>query len=120
MCANKSRAFPRERKAFVYYLRKISRGKWPGENSIANATLENVQADTVVTELKTSGNKLSVWQVEDEEDLDDAFVALGSNCSSVGTIWAVKLLPEDLKDMCFDDEEGETPAVAAYDEVCRT
>ena len=37
----------------MYYLRKITRGKWPSEESIPQATLENVDADTVVAEFRT-------------------------------------------------------------------
>lgn len=65
-----------------------------------------------MSELKTESNKLSVWQVETDDDLENAFVALGSNCQNVGAIWAVKLSPDDLVDIGFDDEEGETPATA--------
>ena len=88
----------------MYYLRKISRGKWPKEDEIAQASPRDVKADTVVSELKTESNKLSVWQVETDDDLENAFVALGSNCQNVGAIWAVKLSPDDLVDIGFDDE----------------
>lgn len=44
--------------------------------------------------------------------MENAFVALGSNCQNLGTIWAVKLSPDDLSDLGFDAEEGETPAIA--------
>ncbi len=71
--------------------------------------MKDIEADTVVAEFKTDQNKLSVWQVETETDLEDAFIALGSSCSSIGTIWAAKVSPQDLHDVGFDDEEGNTP-----------
>ena len=93
----------------MYYQRKITRGKWPSEESIPQATLENVDADTVVAEFRTEKNKLSVWKVENEEDLNDAFIALASNCESIGTIDAIKIEEDDLKQLMFDEELGDTP-----------
>ena len=78
---------------------------------IAQATLRDIEADTVVAEFKTDKNKLSVWKVENDEDIEDAFIALGSNCSSVGTIWAAKISSTELEGISFDDEEGNTPTV---------
>ena len=95
----------------MYYLRKITRGKWPKEESIAQATLKDVQADTIFAELTTDQNKLSVWEVETEEDIIDAFIALGSNCSYFGAIEAVKINGDILKGIDFDNEAGDTPAI---------
>ena len=55
----------------MYYVRKISRGKWPEERIINQAGLEDVEADTLTTDLKTDHNTLSVWQVDDEVTLDE-------------------------------------------------
>ena len=78
---------------------------------IAQATLKDIEADTVVAEFKTDKNKLSVWKIENDNDLQDAFIALGSNCANIGTIWAAKISPEDLEEVAFDDEEGNTPTI---------
>ena len=101
----------------MYYLRKITRGKWPTTN-IQQATLEDIEADTVVAEFQTDKNKLSVWKVDTEEDLKDAFVALVSNCDSIGTVDAIKIDEEDLNNILFDNEEGETPAKAINQKHC--
>ncbi len=94
----------------VYYLRKISRGKWPSEETVSQASLKDVHADTVIAEFNNiDDNKLSVWKIENDEDLLDAFIALGSNCDNIGTIFAVKIPEEYLNDVTFDEQEGETP-----------
>lgn len=76
---------------------------------IAQATLKDIQADTVLAEFKTDKNKLSVWAIENEDDLDDAFIALGSNCQSLTTISAVKIDEVNLIDLSLEFEEGDTP-----------
>ena len=73
--------------------------------------MRDIQADTVVAEFKTDQNKLSVWKVESQTDIEDAFIALGSNCSNIGTIWAAKISPEDLPEAEFENEEGDTPTI---------
>ncbi len=70
-----------------------------------------MEADTVQAELRTDNNKLSVWKIESEEDLNDVFVALGSSCANVCTIGAVIVDDTVFHDMAFEDEEGTTPTV---------
>ena len=94
----------------MFYLRKINRGKWPSENTIPQAKLKDIPADTVVTELKTLDNKLSVWKIENDEDLVDAFIALASNSDYLGSIDAIKIDSEKMKNLEFDSEIGDTPA----------
>ena len=74
--------------------------------------MEDITADTVVSELKTIGNKLSVWKIENDEDIIDAFIALASNSDYLGTIDAIKIDSEKMKDLEFDTEVGDTPAIA--------
>ena len=95
----------------MYYLRKIIRGKWPAEGTIAQATLRDIPADTVLAELQTDKNKLSVWKIENDQDLLDAFVALGSNSVSIGTIDAVKIDADCISDLKLDNEKGDTPTI---------
>ena len=95
----------------MYYVRKISRGKWPEERIINQAGLEDVEADTLTTDLKTDHNTLSVWQVDDEVTLDDVFVALGSNMDNICTIFIVKLDEQNLlsRGITLDNQEGNVP-----------
>lgn len=77
--------------------------------------MKDISADTVVTELKTDQNKLSVWRIDSETDLEDAFIALGSKCNNIGTICAVKLSTDDLSELYFDAEKGDTPTIGIND-----
>lgn len=95
----------------MYYMRKISRGKWPEENKIAQATLEDISADTVTSELKTDHNTLSFWEANSPEEIDDVFVALASNLDSIGTMCIVKIEEALLKDFIIDNQLGDTPAI---------
>lgn len=101
----------------MYYVRKISRGKWPEENIINQAGLEDVEADTLTIDLKTDHNTLSVWQVDDDTELDDIFVALGSNMDNISTIFIVKLDQNDLlsRGIVLDDQEGNVPVLGIND-----
>lgn len=74
--------------------------------------MKDIPADTVLAEFVTDNNKLSVWKVENESDLIDAFIALGSNCNSIGTIDAVKIDENIISHLSFDDENGETPTIS--------
>lgn len=93
----------------MFLLRKITRGKWA--KALENPLIKNfdIDADTVIYEFKTEGNKLSVWLVNNDDDLNDAFIALASNMDSLGTIDAVKLAEEDLQSLSLDPELGGTP-----------
>lgn len=95
----------------MYYMRKISRGKWPEESRIAQATLEDIQADTVTNELKTDQNTLSLWEANNPEEIDDVFVALASNLDSIGTMCIVKIDEERLRGFTIDNQLGDTPAI---------
>lgn len=95
----------------MYLLRKITQGKWA--KAFENPALmpDEIEADTVMYEFKTDSNKLSVWIVESETDLEDAFIALASNMYSLGTITAVKIDESDLHTLSLDYELGETPTI---------
>lgn len=77
--------------------------------------MRDIDADTVIAEMKTEKNKLSVWLINNEDDLNDAFVALASNGDSLSTIDAVKIDEKDLVSLNFDDELGDTPTYRIND-----
>ena len=52
-------------------VRKISRGKWPDNPCSINC----LQADAI-SDLRTQGNTLSVWRVENLNEIDEAVLAL--------------------------------------------
>ena len=71
-----------------------------------------------MSQFKTDKNKLSVWKVESESDLNDAFVALASSADNVGTICAAKISPEDVESLNVYDEEGDTPTFGINHKHC--
>lgn len=65
----------------AYYVRKISRSKWqedPLSEDEEKALLEvkKVVADAVTNCIKTTGNKLSLWRVEEKRDSIDDIIPL--------------------------------------------
>lgn len=93
----------------IFYLRKITRGRWPGEKLISETTPKDIEADTLFSEIQTDNNKLSVWKASDENDINDIFVALASNCKNISTISAIKINECDVKNLLFEKEDGDTP-----------
>ena len=67
-------------------VRKISRGKWPDNPCSINC----LQADAI-SDLRTQGNTLSVWRVENLNEIDEAVLALAasSNTERIETITIV-------------------------------
>ena len=95
----------------MYLLRKITLGKWAKAFENSDLKSDEIDADTVMYEFKTDSNKLSVWVVENDTDLEDAFIALASNMDSIGTINAIKIDVSDLKGLTLDNELGNTPTI---------
>ena len=65
----------------AYYVRKISRSKWQEDPLSADeekALLEvkKVAADAVTNCIKTTGNKFSLWRVEEKRDSIDDIIPL--------------------------------------------
>lgn len=65
----------------AYYVRKISRSKWQ-ENPLsadeekALQEVKRVAADAVTNCIRTTGNKLSLWRVEERKDSIDDIIPL--------------------------------------------
>lgn len=65
----------------AYYVRKISRSKWqatPLSNDSEKAILEvkGVSADAITNCIKTKENKLSLWRVEDKNEVIEDIIPL--------------------------------------------
>lgn len=70
-----------------YYVRKISRAKWPDNNCDINV----LPADAI-SDLRTTGNSLSFWRIDSLCDLDKAALALAASSKSdrienISLIW---------------------------------
>src|SRR5680860_1384079 len=64
-------------------VRKIEKAKWM-QNDILNG--EEVSADAITNCTRTNKNKLSLWFIQDESNLDDAVLALTSQAQHLETI----------------------------------
>lgn len=64
-----------------YYIRKIARSKWQ-ENQLSTNEVDainevkNVKADAITNCIKTTGNKLSLWKVDEKRDVIEDIVPL--------------------------------------------
>jgi hypothetical protein len=75
-----------------YLVRKIARAKWSPPNDIADNPFD-IPADAIANDLKTSANTLSVWEIENEQSLDDAVLAItcgGTQLDTIDIIWVEK------------------------------
>ena len=65
----------------AYFVRKISRSKWQENQLSMNETkaleeIKNVRADAITNCIKTTGDKLSLWKVEEKRDSIDDILPL--------------------------------------------
>lgn len=76
----------------AYLVRKITRSKWPEEI----IPVEEMPADVITSDLRTSQNTLSFWRIEKIEDLEIAALALAasSKSTSIEKI-AIVYIPEE-------------------------
>lgn len=95
------------------YVRLIKRGRWPTEKEI-NYNIDNVSAKTIVQEMAMKGtdNSLSIWQLEDKEDI--ALAVISPNKQSVEKITAVKISKEELEKNGLEIKEQNGNSVASY------
>ena len=76
----------------AYWVRKITRSKWPDEL----ISINTIPADVITSELRTQKNTLSFWRIETLDDLEKAALALAASSKStkIETIDIV-YIPED-------------------------
>lgn len=97
-----------------FYVRKITKGKW----SYADCELMDTPGDAV-TDLKTSGNALSVWKIDsvEEEEINKAIMALAtsSRIQNIETIDIVYISEEVLVQhgLVMDDTQLGDTAITA-------
>lgn len=71
-----------------FLVRKINKAKW---HKIDIMTSNDVTADTITNCLKTTQDRLSVWFIQTEADLDKAILAIVANQDHLDTIDVVIL-----------------------------
>jgi len=98
-----------------FVLRTISKAKWfPLEASPSQdqqRISESIQSDAF-SDIKTEGNKLSVWHIEDNRsNLDRVLTALAANRDVLANVDYVILSEESIKSLKIEIEEsqGESP-----------
>ena len=82
----------------AYYVRKISRSKWQ-ESQLSTDEVKaleevrSVKADAITNCIKTTGNKLSLWKVDEKRDVIEDIIPLilvferPDTCDIIGTIF---------------------------------
>lgn len=97
-----------------YLLRKISFAKWPKEQVHIN----DFPCDPITSCLRTQGDTLSVWEVQEESSYSDVILALACNLDSPATIHVVFLDPDHLNEL--DIEIAKTNGETAFKEIKET
>lgn len=82
-----------------YLVRKITRTKWLVE--LADNPYD-IPADTITGDLKSTRNTLSVWEVQQENDLKQAVLALASAGDRLDTIDIVWIPKDEIQDKNID------------------
>lgn len=95
-------------------VRKIDKSKWL-QNDIVSG--EDVSADAVTNCMKTSGNTLSTWCIDNEAQIDDAVLAIVSAHQHLDTIDVVWMSQGQLGEegIIMQDAPGLTPVVDLVD-----
>ncbi|MBR3888670.1 MAG: hypothetical protein IKJ32_06185 [Clostridia bacterium] len=71
------------------YIRVINRAYWPSEDEISKGiNIDEIGANTITQELKTKDNTLSLWAVENPEDV---VLAMISNASRIDDMYTLKI-----------------------------
>lgn len=89
----------------AYYVRKIARSKWQ-ESQLSNNDVQaveevkRVKADAITNCIKTTGDKLSLWRVEEKRDSIDDIIPLIIGFERPDTCDIIYI-----SDELFDEEE---------------
>jgi hypothetical protein len=88
-------------------IRKIDRAKWMSGDTVKYPPC----ADAITNCLKTNGNTLSVWRINNESEIEEAVLAIVSGQDHLDTIDVV-MLDDDYFVKCqisTEETEGRTP-----------
>ena len=89
-------------------VRKIEKGKWL-QNDILNG--QEISADAITNCMKTIRNTLSTWHIANEEQIDDAVLAIVSAHQHLDTIDVVYISQDKLNKfgISMKNTPGQTP-----------
>ena len=82
-----------------------SLSRWDGSTHV-NRPSPSIAGD-VIADLRTQGNKLSVWLANNDDDIEDAVVAITLNRDKVSKVVALLLDEKELKNMEIDLSDSE-------------
>ena len=91
------------------FVRKIEIAKWKQRNILDG---EQPSADAITRCMKTRRNKLSLWRIADEEELEEAVLAIVARHTHLETIDVLSMQPS-----LFDDKRlhlGESHGITPY------
>lgn len=75
--------------------------------------MHDLKADAITSDLRTSGNTLSLWMIQDDQELDDVFLALGAKMISFEKLEAIQIPEQYLEAFELDgSKEGDSPIVS--------
>lgn len=87
-----------------YLVRRITVSYWPdGENCILE-NIDNLSADAITNDLKTTDNKLSLWEIENLNQLEDVALAIATTRNEKKDFLIVAINKEDIE-LDFDLEK---------------
>jgi len=70
-------------------VRFIARAKWPDEDELNVIDVDYIKADAITGSLKTDGNTLSTWEVDNEYMISDAVLAFVSKAEKIDTLHTI-------------------------------
>ena len=94
------------------YVRMINKkAKWEQDK---NKNISDISSDIITNCLKTSQDTLSLWYVANEDEIDDAIIALSSNRDYVNRLDYIVIPDEYIKsyNLELNKEEGNSPYIS--------
>lgn len=102
----------------TYYVRKISRAKWPNNEHESDFDYDNfdineLKADAITGCIKTSSNELSLWKIESKDEDINAILPIVAGFEKPNTFDIVYIQEEDLKEAGIElnKTKGRTPVI---------
>ncbi|MDF7822141.1 hypothetical protein P1X15_31290 [Runella sp. MFBS21] len=91
------------------FVRKYNRAKWEQNNREYH--FEETPSDAITNCIKTSGNTLSVWEITDISQIDEAILAIASGMNNLDSIDIIFLDSDFFKtnNIQYEETEGRTP-----------
>jgi hypothetical protein len=89
------------------YVRKIEKSKWKQKDT----TFQGVApADAITNCIKTKGNKLSIWKIDDAESIEHAAIAIAASGEHLDTFDIVYFdgIELDKRELLIDTSLGQT------------